>query len=561
MRLYRQTKIAFNSDRDGNSEIYIMNADGSEQKNLTNNHADDSWHSWSFSEKKIAFTSKRDGNQEIYIMNADGSEQKNLTNNPAWDYYPFWSPDGKKIAFVSYRDGNQEIYVMNADGSEQKNLTNNPAYDSATSWSPDGKKIAFVSQRDGNYEIYVMNADGSQQKRLTNNPASDSFPIWSPFLPLETKENKQEPLEEKLYEQTKIAFGSDRDGNEEIYVMNADGSEQKRLTNSPALDWAPFWSPDGKKIAFHSYTDGNIEIYVMNADGSEQKRLTSNPACDFSPSWSPFLPLETKENKQEPKKEDISPTVSVEQEPAREYTPPKTSVSLEEKLYKQTKIAFDSNRDGNTDIYVMNVDGSEQKNLTNNPANDGFPSWSPDGKKIAFISYRDGNNEIYVMNADGTDQKRLTNNPANDAFPSWSSFLAFETKENKQEPKKEDISPTVSVEQEPAREYTPPKESIVQEAPREDGLPKESVSLEDKLYKQTKIAFESKRDGNTDIYIMNPDGSGQKRLTNNPAFDMSPSWSPDGKKIAFVSLRDGYEIYVMNADGTGVMLQSELDIS
>jgi len=90
-------------------------------------------------------------------------------------------------------------------------------------------------------------------------------------------------------EQTKIAFVSDRDGNWEIYVMNADGSEQKRLTNNHAYDWFPSWSPDGKKIVFTSVRDGNWEIYVMNVDGSEQTNLTNNPASDYSPSWSPFL--------------------------------------------------------------------------------------------------------------------------------------------------------------------------------------------------------------------------------------------------------------------------------
>jgi Tol biopolymer transport system component len=268
--LYKQTKIAFTSKRDGNLEIYVMNADGSEQKRLTNNPAPDASPSWSPDGRKMALNSKRDGNLEIYVMNTDGSEQKRLTNNPAPDMAARWSPDGKKIAFMSKRDGNTDIYVMNTDGSEQKRLTNNPAPDAFPSWSPDGKKIAFSSKRDGNAEIYVMNTDGSEQKRLTNNPADDGTPSWSPLG-------------------KKIAFASTMDGNPEIYIMNADGNDQKRLTNNPANDGVPSWSPDGKKIAFTSQRDGNVDIYLMNADGSEQKRLTSNPALDMSSSWSPFL--------------------------------------------------------------------------------------------------------------------------------------------------------------------------------------------------------------------------------------------------------------------------------
>jgi len=124
--------------------------------------------------------------------------------------------------------------------------------------------------------------------------------------------------------------------------------------------------------------------------------------------------------KEEPVREYTAPIESVEQEPAREDTLPTELVSLEDKLYKQTKIAFSSWRDGNGEIYVMNTDGSEQKRLTNSPNSDGSPCWSPDGKKIVFTSKRDGNIEIYVMNADGSEQRNLTNNPAIDAWPSWS---------------------------------------------------------------------------------------------------------------------------------------------
>ena len=134
---------------------------------------------------KIAFTSTRDGNREIYVMNADGSEQTNISNDPAPDYQPSWSPDGTKIAFT--RDagdfGWYEVYVMNADGSEQTRLTNSgPNFDGDPSWSPDGTKIAFSSGRehDSYREIYVMNADGSEQTRLTNDLGYEDGPDWGP---------------------------------------------------------------------------------------------------------------------------------------------------------------------------------------------------------------------------------------------------------------------------------------------------------------------------------------------------------------------------------------------
>lgn len=175
---------------------------------------------------KIAFVSDRDGSMEVFVMNADGSGQTNLTSSPAIDWWPSWSPDGRKIAFESDRDGNFEVYVMDADGNGQTRLTNNSAFDGKPAWSPDGSQIAFASGRDGNIEVYVMNADGSHQTRLTDNPASDSDPVWSP-------------------DGSQIAFVSRRDNpdpsscapcNSEIYVMNADGTEVTRLTDTAAFN-------------------------------------------------------------------------------------------------------------------------------------------------------------------------------------------------------------------------------------------------------------------------------------------------------------------------------------
>ena len=266
-------RIVFQSNRDGDFEIYVMNADGSGQTRLTDNEASDGFPSWSPDERRIVFQSHRDGDSEIYVMNADGSGLTRLTDNEAWDWVPSWSPDGRRIAFMS----GGEIYVMNADGSGQTRLTDNEASDGSPSWSPDGRRIVFSSNRDDPdpddddriSNIYAMNADGSGQTRLTYNEGWDGAPSWSP-------------------DGRRIAFQSDRDGGDsEIYVMNADGSGVRRLTDNDARDSAPSWSPDGRRIAFHSSRDGNYEIYVMNADGSGQTRLTDNEAYDYSPSWSP----------------------------------------------------------------------------------------------------------------------------------------------------------------------------------------------------------------------------------------------------------------------------------
>jgi hypothetical protein len=246
-----------------------------------------------------------------------------------------------------------------------------------------------------------------------------------------------------------ILFVSDRDGDDEVWAMKDDGSEQIPLTVNTWLDGSPAWSSDGCRIAYNvAEPGGEGDIMIMKSDTSGKTSLTANPTIrDTDPAWSP----------------------------------------------DDSRIAFVSYRDGNAEIYVTKVDGSDPINLTDNPADDWDPTWSPEGSMIAFTSDRDGDREIYVMNSsDGKNLQRLTENETIDEQPAWWQDVTSD-----------------------------------------------------------RIAFVSYRDGNAEIYLMDSDGSHPVNLTNNLAEDKHPTWSLDGTQIAFTSNRDGdREIFVMAPDGS-----------
>jgi hypothetical protein len=262
-------KIAFQSNRDGNFEIYSMNADGTGQTRLTFNGASDLDPSWNAAGTKIALETNRDGNFEIYTMNADGTGATRLTTNSVTDGRPSWSPDGTKIAFDTIRDGNFEIYTMNADGTGATRLTNNSASDTQPAWSPDGTTIAFKSNRDGDDEIFSMNADGTGQGNLTNNTAAtDELPNWSNAGGAQ------------------IFF--DRDSTA-IHSIFASGSSNFSVSFSDIV-YAPAPAPSsGGLFAYSSAVSGNTDIYKCTYQGTCPIRLTTNAAVDEHPDWQPVV--------------------------------------------------------------------------------------------------------------------------------------------------------------------------------------------------------------------------------------------------------------------------------
>ena len=226
----------------------------------------------------IAFHSNSAGNTEVYVMNPDGTDQTRITFDPRVDQQPDISPNGRRIVFCSTRltetnpEGDLELFVMDPDGTNVRQLTFNGAgiNDAWPRWSPNGKQIVFHSNVDGNFEIYIINADGSDLTRVTNYPGIEQFPEWSP-------NGKQ------------LVIRRDTD----IYLIGVDGTDPIQLTNDPALDQMGSWSPNGKQIAFMSARDGYCAVYVMSSDGSDQTNLTplpdgvpANQFCSRAPAWS-----------------------------------------------------------------------------------------------------------------------------------------------------------------------------------------------------------------------------------------------------------------------------------
>lgn len=263
-------------------------------------------------------------------------------------------------------------------------------------------RIAFVSNRDGNDEIYTMNSDGTGETRITNNPARDTRPVWSP-------------------DGNAIVFVSERTGNRDVWIMNPDGSGLRNLTQNPAIDDAPSWSPDGNRVVFSSTRFGPAKIFATNSSaGDTVTALTDGFATDSWPTFSPDGRF----------------------------------------------IAFHADRNSiTTDIFVLNNRFNDVFRLTFTSGADEFPMWSPDGTKITFTSFRDGNFEIYTMDWRedgggfiGVNQTNLTKDPGGDARPAWS-------------------------------------------------------------FNATKICWTSTRSGNIDIWVMNADGSAPTRVTTNAAAD------------------------------------------
>jgi len=502
--------VVFCSERRGNPDLYALELKALELKReapprlLTDSQAMEDAPAFSSDGRRLAFVSTRDDNAEIYIMAFDPEKPAslikaiNLTRNPAGDFNPAWSPDGKKIAFSSERDSPQrfgppgvrssDIYVMDADGSNVLRLTSAKGWDGSPAWSGDGQTIFFYSDREGASRIWRMKADGSDQQAISANGIKALSPA--------------------MMRDGRLAFTVKIDDRWQIVSTAADGTGQRAESDTQNDYWAPAFDPRSGRMVCQG--TGPVESASKIATGMQFGMKDMVPflspgshrradLLDRAVGLYGFLSFTSAVN---PRTNEVVGlgTLNAADKALYIIASKLDGTGLRE-IFKPRGPAWGTvwSQDGDwiaftvgppfapakaqADIWKVKSDGTGAVNLTEGcEANDGFPDFSPDGRRVVFRSGRDGNHEIYLMDADGGNVKRLTEHPSTDTMPAFS--------------------------------------------PAGDS-----------------IAFTSFRDGDPEIYTLQIGADGKpgqlRRITNSVGGDTHPRFSPDGKWIVFASERGG----------------------
>jgi len=262
-----ETKIAYVRQDGRVKEIWMMDYDGENQRQVTHDRSlalSPSWAPWG---SELAFTTFKRGNPDLYLFDMTRGASYPFSTRPGLNTAPNYSPDGKWIACTLSRDGNAEIYLISRDAQTAKRLTRNTVIDTSPTFSPTGQEIMFTSNRTGSPQVFVMGVDGLNQRLVTIEGSYNDSPQWSP-------------------KGDKICYAARHDGIFDVIVMDSNGSNPIQITSNAGHNENPHWSGDGRKIVFSSSRQGKRQIYIMNADGSDVMQLTNGGEC-FNPAWGP----------------------------------------------------------------------------------------------------------------------------------------------------------------------------------------------------------------------------------------------------------------------------------
>ncbi len=263
-----QTRIAFVSDRSGKKELYLMDYDGENVRQITHDRSIALAPRWSPDGKLITFVSYRDGAPAIHSWVPVSGRRWKMVVLPGTTMSPAWSPTGGRLALSSSQTGDFDIYLADAEGKNLRRVTFGQGADLSPSWSPNGRQIAFNSDRGGSAQIYLMNADGSDQRRLTFEGTYNTTPAFSP-------------------KGDWIAYTCRVEGQDQICLLSPDGGRRVQLTTSPGPNVNPSWAPSGRHVVFESSRGGDAHLYVIGLDGTGEEALTSGTGNDQTPGWSP----------------------------------------------------------------------------------------------------------------------------------------------------------------------------------------------------------------------------------------------------------------------------------
>lgn len=410
------SKFAFQASALGekklaSTEVLVFGLKDQQVTEITSNAAFDGDPGWSPDGGTIVFASDRDGNYEIYSMKADGSEVRRLTNNPGHDSFPKFSPDGTLISFNSnFEAETTDIYLIRTDGSGLIRLVSSKGNDlSRNGWSPDGTKFAYNSDVEGNDDIFVIDVDPFRPALVLEMPNAElQTPAYSP-------------------DGRKIVFTAEfPDKHSELRVFDKASGRSDVIVKTSSPKNYPQWSPDGNWIAFGQEVNGRWDVFKVRPDGSELTNLTNDPASDSVPVWSPdSAAIYFRSNRNA--ESDTAEIFKMNADGSNLTLLPirKGKVGWPTMSLKGNELVFAADRETNAlskfDIYAMDLATGVERCVVSRLDNDTQPSVSPDGKRVAFVSIGDGDSEIYIVNADGTMPLRLTRNSAKDLFPSLSA--------------------------------------------------------------------------------------------------------------------------------------------